>query len=327
MADLEVNVDDLVELLSPNMALLVRRKTMEIVTQLGAPLDGSAGKYFQAKDFALGKAICQLCEATASDRTETLAALTNYTSGSIEAADFILKNSKCIEIAYTAVVANALYSSVASRLLVNVARHFPDRVDQKLRARSPDFITALLAEIKKAVSSGDEARAKFIGFTIVNLSILSRVRQYIVGVGKTGDNDELAPPSTTTPPLPIVYDLLASAAMPEIRECAADVLRNLAFDDERSRVSEGPEAHLNLKLPSRQTEMSRFQQPDSLKFDPSSFVILGYLYRAIWRILRILGLIQDRIATSLVCGKIQNPEDSEFQALKSLYDLPADWHQ
>lgn len=79
---------------------------MEVVTQLGTPLDGSAGKYFQAQDFALGKAICQLCEATSSDRTETLAALTNFTSGSIEAADFVLDKSKCVEIAYTAVVTN-----------------------------------------------------------------------------------------------------------------------------------------------------------------------------------------------------------------------------
>ncbi|ULU02430.1 hypothetical protein L5515_005031 [Caenorhabditis briggsae] len=228
--DLEVNVDDLVKLLSPTMSLIVRRKTMEIVTQLGTPLDGSAGKYFQAQDFALGRAICQLCEATASDRTETLAALTNYTSGSIEAADFVLEHSKCVEIAYTSVVTNALYSSVASRLLVNVSRHFPDRVDQKLKARNADYIGALLAEIKKSVEVGDEDRAKFVGFTLVNLSTLSPIRRYIGGVGE----NESSPPSTTTTtnrPLPIVCELLTTAKTTEIRECAADILRNLAFDD------------------------------------------------------------------------------------------------
>ncbi|PIC39385.1 hypothetical protein B9Z55_011088 [Caenorhabditis nigoni] len=229
--DLEVNVDDLVKLLSPTMSLIVRRKTMEIVTQLGTPLDGSAGKYFQAQDFALGRAICQLCEATASDRTETLAALTNYTSGSIEAADFVLEHSKCVEIAYTSVVTNALYSSVASRLLVNVSRHFPDRVDQKLKARNADYIGALLAEIKKSVEVGDEDRAKFVGFTLVNLSTLSPIRRYIGGAA--GEN-ESSPPSTTTTtnrPLPTVCELLTTAKTTEIRECAADILRNLAFDD------------------------------------------------------------------------------------------------
>uniref|UniRef100_A0A1I7TWK7 Radial spoke protein 14 n=1 Tax=Caenorhabditis tropicalis TaxID=1561998 RepID=A0A1I7TWK7_9PELO len=221
-SDLEVSVDDLVKLLSPTMSVIVRRKTMEIVTQLGTPLDGSAGKYFQDQNFALGAAICQLCEATASDRTETLAALTNFTSGSIEAADFVLDKSKCVEIAYTAVVTKALYSSVASRLLVNVSRHFPDRVDQKLKARNADYMGALLNEIKKSVEIGDEDRAKFVGFTLVNLSVLPPIRQRVVG---NGENSLL----------PIVCELLATAKTTEIRECAADVLRNLSFDDASSK--------------------------------------------------------------------------------------------
>uniref|UniRef100_A0A8R1I2G7 DUF384 domain-containing protein n=1 Tax=Caenorhabditis japonica TaxID=281687 RepID=A0A8R1I2G7_CAEJA len=218
MSDLEVNINDLVTLLNPAMALVVRRKTMEIVTQLGSPLDGSAGQYFKQQDFALGKAICHLCEATSSDRTETLAALTNFTSGSIEAADFVLANSKCVEIAYTAV---ALYSSVASRLLVNVSRHFPDRVDQKLRALNAGYVGALLGEIKKSVEAEDEDRAKFVGFTLVNLSVLPPIRHAIV------HGEENTPKR-----LPIVCELLANAKTQEIRECAADVLRNLAFDDE-----------------------------------------------------------------------------------------------
>ncbi|EGT51543.1 hypothetical protein CAEBREN_21342 [Caenorhabditis brenneri] len=234
MSDLELNVDDLVKLISPTMTLMVRRQSMEIITQLGTPLDGSAGKYFQAKDFALGAAICQLCEATSSDRTETLAALTNFTSGSIEAADFVLEKSKCVEIAYTAVVTNALYSSVASRLLVNVSRHFPDRVDQKLKARNADYIGALLNEIKKSVEVGDEDRAKFVGFTVVNLSVLPPIRQHIVGKGEN-ESPLPPPPSTTTTTLllTIVCELLATAKTTEIRECAADILRNLSFDDDQ----------------------------------------------------------------------------------------------
>lgn len=120
-----VDVNDLQTLLNPMMPLIVRRKTMEIVTQLGCPLDGSAGNYFKAQDYALGKAICHLCEATASDRTETLAALTNFTSGSIDAADFVLTKSKCVEIAYTAVVTNVREKSNDENVnvLVPVTEH------------------------------------------------------------------------------------------------------------------------------------------------------------------------------------------------------------
>ncbi|CAI2348894.1 unnamed protein product [Caenorhabditis sp. 36 PRJEB53466] len=218
MPDMDVNINDLVSLLNPNMALLIRRKTMEVVTQMGAPLDGSAGNYFKEQNFALGKAICGLCEATSSDRTETLAALTNFTSGSIDAANYVLANSKVIEIAYTAIVTNALYSSVASRLIVNVSRHFPERIDQKLKARNANYISILLTEIKKSVDAGDEDRAKFVGFIVVNLTVLPPIRHYLV--------------SHTDPRLvPILSDLLANAKKTEIREFAADILRNLAFDD------------------------------------------------------------------------------------------------
>lgn len=132
-----------------------------------------------------------------------------------------------MEIAYTAVVTNALYSSVASRLLVNVSRHFPDRVDHKLKARNANYIGQLLNEIKKSVETGDEDRAKFVGFTVVNLSVLPPIRQNIV----QGGENESSPPSTTMKLLPIVCELLTTAETTEIRECAADVLRNLAFDD------------------------------------------------------------------------------------------------
>ncbi|CAB3401272.1 unnamed protein product [Caenorhabditis bovis] len=208
---------ELVDFISPTALLTVRRAALEYITGVSASLDGSAGQFFSRSDFAMAKAICNLCEATASDRTQTLAALTNFTSGSAEAANFVLTKTKCIELSYTATVTNVVYASVASRLLANVSRHFPDRFDEKLRKFNEDYTFALLNEIKKSVESDDEERAKFIGFIIVNLTVLPLVRERFVK-----GNSKL---------LPIVYELLLNAKTKEIRECAADILRNLAFDD------------------------------------------------------------------------------------------------
>ncbi|CAP38154.1 Protein CBG21315 [Caenorhabditis briggsae] len=103
------------------------------------------------------------------------------------------------------------------------------------------------AEIKKSVEVGDEDRAKFVGFTLVNLSTLSPIRRYIGGVGE----NESSPPSTTTTtnrPLPIVCELLTTAKTTEIRECAADILRNLAFDDEDTHFDTDDEEYVGNKV-------------------------------------------------------------------------------
>ncbi|CAI5444114.1 unnamed protein product [Caenorhabditis angaria] len=218
MSEDDKSFQELVQFLAPTSPLQLRRGALEIVTGISAALDGSAGQFFQKSDFALGKAICELCEATASDRTQTFTALTNFASGSIESAEYVLKQSKCVEIAYTSMVANAVYSSVASRLLANISRHFPDRIDEKLKLRNVEYLSILLGQIKNSIDGGDEDRAKFTGFIIVNLTVLQPIRRNILDSQKST--------------LSLICDILATAKTPEIRECAADILRNLAFDDD-----------------------------------------------------------------------------------------------
>ncbi|CAD6188451.1 unnamed protein product [Caenorhabditis auriculariae] len=208
---------ELVAFVDATASLNVRRAALEYVTGVSVTLDGSASEFFKRYDFAIGHALCKLCEATASDRTQTMAALTNFTSGSAEAADFVLENSRCTEIAFTACTTDVVYASVAARLLANVSRHFPDRVCQRLQKLKPGFLASLINEVK-ASAEADPLKARLVGFVVVNLTTLSAVRELLV--------------KEHSVQLTVLYEILAKSPSADLREVVADVLRNLSFDDD-----------------------------------------------------------------------------------------------
>ncbi|VDP46841.1 unnamed protein product [Heligmosomoides polygyrus] len=137
---------ELVGFLEPSTRVDVRRTALDVVISLSGALDGSAGRLFMSNGCAMGTAICKLCESTLSDRSHTLTALTNFSSASAEVADFILKKSKCTQLAYDYCRAGAALANVSARLLTNLSRHFPDRVDEQLTRHDPDALVVLAGE-------------------------------------------------------------------------------------------------------------------------------------------------------------------------------------
>ncbi|VDK49812.1 unnamed protein product [Cylicostephanus goldi] len=137
---------ELIGFLTPTTRLDVRRAALDYVISVSGALDGSAGRLFLGNDCAMGKAICELCEATMSDRSHTLSALTNFSSGSAEVASYILTNSKCAQLAFDACRTRALYANFGARLLANLSRHFPDRVNELLVAHEAKALHVLVGE-------------------------------------------------------------------------------------------------------------------------------------------------------------------------------------
>uniref|UniRef100_A0A1I7XAR7 RRM domain-containing protein n=1 Tax=Heterorhabditis bacteriophora TaxID=37862 RepID=A0A1I7XAR7_HETBA len=147
-SDSAVVMQELIEFLTPSTRLDVRRTALDYVVGLSGAFDGSAGKLFIDNNFALGQALCNLCEATTSDRSQTLSALTNFTSGSAEAADFVLMKSRILQLAYDSCKMRASYATFAARLLANLSRHFPDRVQDKLQEHDAESLMLIMGSLK-----------------------------------------------------------------------------------------------------------------------------------------------------------------------------------
>ena len=150
-------MSELIGFLTPTTRLDVRRGALEYIVGVSGALDGSAGRLFIARDFELGKvcfscfsklfqALSTLCESSAADRSPCLAALTNFASGSPDAAAFIIDSTKIAVIAYHSCRLGAPYATYAARLLANISRHFPDRVYEQLHALDSQFLSTILSK-------------------------------------------------------------------------------------------------------------------------------------------------------------------------------------
>ncbi|KHJ97239.1 hypothetical protein OESDEN_02777 [Oesophagostomum dentatum] len=137
-------IAELIGFLTPTTRLDVRRKALDYVIAVSGALDGSASRLFLENDCAMGEAVCRLCENTMADRSHTLSALTNFSSGSAEVANHILTRSKCAQLAFDACRSQAPFANFGARLLANLSRHFPDRVLDLLVAHEEKALNALV---------------------------------------------------------------------------------------------------------------------------------------------------------------------------------------
>ncbi|WKX98712.1 hypothetical protein Q1695_013973 [Nippostrongylus brasiliensis] len=213
-ADDQKAVEELIGFLEPATRLDIRRTALQYVIALSAALDGSAARLFMANDFAMGKAVCKLCESTLSDRSHTLSALTNFSSASAEVASFILTHSKCTQLAYDSAKTEQMLANVSARLLTNLSRHFPDRVHQLLGEHDPHVLDVLL---EMFLTKLDDSTPSLIGYTLVNLSTLSTVRHRLV---ESKLYQKICPLTTVE----------------DKKEMAVDILRNLAFEDGKNVI-------------------------------------------------------------------------------------------
>ncbi|VDM52545.1 unnamed protein product, partial [Angiostrongylus costaricensis] len=189
---------ELVEFLTPQTRPDIRQRALEHVV-------GYSGTSYPPSIYS--QAICKLCETSVSDRPKALCILTNCSSGSVEVADFILSRSRCAQLAFDASRSRERYMDFAAHLLANLSRHFPDRVNDALVEYEPNYLNILLFS-----SSPENSFACLIGYTLVNLSTLCSVRYQLV------DSKRLS----RICPLTVVE---------KKKEAAADILRNLAFED------------------------------------------------------------------------------------------------
>ncbi|EYC42262.1 hypothetical protein Y032_0537g3109 [Ancylostoma ceylanicum] len=200
---------ELIGFLTPTTRLDVRRAALDYVIAVSGALDGSASRLFLEDYCAMGEAVCRLCENTLADRSHTLSALTNFSSGSAEVANYILAQSKCAQLAFDACRSRAPYANFGARLLANLSRHFPDRVGDLLAAHETKALSVL---VELFSTPTEDSFSSLIGYTIVNLSTLSSVRHTLV-------NDKL------------LASICSLISVEEKKEIAADILRNLAFED------------------------------------------------------------------------------------------------
>ncbi|PIO75051.1 hypothetical protein TELCIR_02936 [Teladorsagia circumcincta] len=202
-------ISELIGFLAPTTRLDVRRTALQYVIALSGALDGSASRLFMNNDCAMGVAVCTLCESTLSDRSQTLSALTNFSSGSPEVADFILTRSKCTQLAFDACRSQAVFANFAARLLANLSRHFPDRVNELLEQHEPKALDVLVDLFS---TPSEDSTTSLVGYTLVNLSTLSSVRHRLVDGG-------------------LLNKICPLTLVEEKKEMAADILRNMAFED------------------------------------------------------------------------------------------------
>ncbi|CAI4228974.1 unnamed protein product [Auanema sp. JU1783] len=203
MADAEV-LAELVTFLTPTTRLDVRRAALDQILGISGSLDGSASGFFLQSNVTLGKAICNLCESSIADRTLTFAVLTNFASGSPEVSDYILSNTKVPLLAYDACKLAAPFAANGSKLLANLSRHSPDRIHQLLTEHDAKYMETIFELIAYDT-------IVFLGYIIVNVASVAAHRTLISGF------------------LNKVYPLLTLSDAH--REIAADILRNLAFDE------------------------------------------------------------------------------------------------
>lgn len=202
-------IAELAEFLTPHTRSDLRRIALEYVKGYSGAVDEFAARFFINNNFAVGRAICRLCESDICDRSETLRILTNFSSESAEVANFILTHSTCVQLAFDASHSGANFVNYATHLLANLSRHFPDRVNDLLNEHEPNHLDIL---VELFSSSSEKSFSCLIGYTLLNLSTLCSVRYQLA------DHKRLS----KICPL-IVVD--------EKKELAADILRNLSFED------------------------------------------------------------------------------------------------
>ncbi|GMT20912.1 hypothetical protein PFISCL1PPCAC_12209, partial [Pristionchus fissidentatus] len=213
-------IADLAELLEPTTRLDVRRQALQIVLGLSFPLDGSAERVFCRKEFLLGKAICRLLTATASDRLGCLTGICNFASMSKEVVNYVLHNQpEVIKIAYNEAFAGTECSEYAARLIANCTRIFPGETHLRLLAVDPKCVEKLIDRM--TITSG-HGPSNTLGYSLVNLATVSRVRKEL-----TKRREEEGGKSM----LHKLYPALLQSEDGEKRRIAADVCRNCTFDD------------------------------------------------------------------------------------------------
>ncbi|KAF8357128.1 hypothetical protein PRIPAC_92123, partial [Pristionchus pacificus] len=213
-------IADLVQFLDPTTRLDVRRQALQIVLGLSFPLDGSAERAFCSQDFMIGKAICRLCIATASDRLGCLTGICNFASMSKEVVNYILHHqTEVIKIAYTEAFAATECSEYAARLLANCTRVFPGETHLRLLAVDPKCVEKL---VERMTESAEGSPSNTLGYSLVNLATVSRVRREL-----TKRRDDHGGKSM----LHKLYPALMQSENGERRRIAADVCRNCTFDD------------------------------------------------------------------------------------------------
>ncbi|CAJ0963907.1 unnamed protein product, partial [Mesorhabditis belari] len=204
---------DLITFLEPTTRLDVRRTALTYILEASAKLDGSAGTLYMREDKLLGKALLKLASSTMSDKNQCYAALTNFTSGSPEAADHVLQHKELVVDAWNACIKRLPYAEYASRLLANLSRHFPDRVYSLLNENADKFVPKIIEWLN---ASEESNVATFLGYVLVNLATLAPIRKDLI------EKPELIPP---------IRSVLTLSEDERKREIAADILRNLCFDD------------------------------------------------------------------------------------------------
>ncbi|KAJ1371161.1 hypothetical protein KIN20_033049 [Parelaphostrongylus tenuis] len=202
-------IAEFVRFLTPLTRPDLRRTALEYVLSFSGSRDDSAACFFTYNNFEIVGAICQLCQDSVSDRSEAFCILTNCSSESDDVANFILNHSRCAQIAFDASQSREGYANSAARLLANLSRHFPDRVNDALIAHEPNHLDIL---IELFSSPSEKPFSRLIGYTLVNLSTLCSVRYELVNSKRL----------SKICPLTVVD---------EKKEMAADILRNLAFED------------------------------------------------------------------------------------------------
>ncbi|ETN74054.1 hypothetical protein NECAME_13238 [Necator americanus] len=205
---------ELIGFLTPTTRLDVRRAALDYVIAVSGVLDGSASRLFLDNDYAMGEAVCKLCENTLSDRSHTLSALTNFSSGSAEVANYILSRSKCAQLAFDACRSRAPFANFGARLLANLSRHFPVKVADLLTAQEEKALDIL---VELFVTRSEDSFSSLIGYTLVNFSTLSTTRHSLVNGGL----------------LPKICSVIS---VDEKKSIAADILRNLAFEDSLHQI-------------------------------------------------------------------------------------------
>uniref|UniRef100_A0A0K0DLQ9 Protein HGH1 homolog n=1 Tax=Angiostrongylus cantonensis TaxID=6313 RepID=A0A0K0DLQ9_ANGCA len=198
-----MTIVELVEFLTPQTRSDIRRKALEYVVGYSGTIDEPTARLFTNNDYMITEAICKLCETSVSDRSEALCILTNCSSGSVEVADFILSRSRCAQLAFDASRSHERYMDFAAHLLANLSRHFPDKVND---------ISHGFAISELFSSSPENSFACLIGYTLVNLSTLCSIRYLLV------DSKRLS-------------RICSLTVVEKKKEVAADILRNLAFED------------------------------------------------------------------------------------------------
>ncbi|CAJ0567979.1 unnamed protein product, partial [Mesorhabditis spiculigera] len=209
--------DDLIGFLAPETRLDIRRTALQYVLEASTKMiDNVSTKFYLRDDAALGNALLNLVKHTSADRKPCFAALCNFASISSEIADHVLKDDEVMDHAWKACVEKQPSVVGASRLLANLARHFPSRVHTFLERVDANFLQNIVENLHKITPDSPQPYLESLAWTLVNLTTLHGVRRSLV------DKAEL---------LDSIYAIARQDANKRIKESGVDVLRNLCFDE------------------------------------------------------------------------------------------------